>query len=70
MTEPQPPSGAARTLPPPSVNGSAPATPAPATPAPQAPLRRLGARISSMLIERITQLRHMTRRDRRKSHAG
>ncbi len=121
MSEPVTPAGTTRTLPPPSVNGSAPPVPAP-----QKPRRRLRTRISGMrtaliagivilvvvlifIIQnanavsinflgahlhlslavalllaaiagalvmaaagtaRITQLRQIMRRDRRKSHAG
>ena len=73
MTEPVTPAGTTSTIPP-SVNGSAP----PPAPAPQAPRRRLHTRISGVRIAlimaaagtaRITQLRQLMRRDRRKSRA-
>ncbi len=77
MTESVTPNAATNTLPPVSVNGSAP--PPQPQPAPAAPRRRkMNSRISGIRTAvimadagtaRITQLRQIMRRDRRQSDA-
>jgi len=77
MTEPAAPRPTTTTLPPPTANGSAPPLPPPPAVPPADQRRRLQTRISgtrSGLIAagtaRITQLRRIMRRDRRKPQAS
>jgi hypothetical protein len=70
MTETPVPQGTTSTVPPPSANGSAPPPPAAAAPRGRMHARISGVRAtliaSAQLTARITQLRQIMRRDRRK----
>ena len=82
MTEQPPPPAATTTLPPQSANGTSPQLPAAPSQPPAAPgtpnAARMHTRISGMRTSliaaagtaRITQLRRIVRRDRRKPHSS